>query len=185
MPENGASAGTFQRDRNPSPEKTENVQQDQAETDWEIVRKQKKKGKSKEENPVPTRDKTASGKTTSRRKFPRPKAEAVLIKTTGDNKMSYADMLKELKTKASPYDVGLKVGKIRKTRDGNLLIELRKDSKLGEVNGAIRQVVGNQMLVRPMVPTVTIELRLGGNDHRRRDQRRFYRCLNRGDSRSS
>ena len=25
---------------NPSPEKTENVQQDQAETDWEIVRKQ-------------------------------------------------------------------------------------------------------------------------------------------------
>ena len=69
--------------------------------------------------------------------------------------MTYADMLKELKTKGSPDDVKSKVGKTRKTRDGNLLIELRKDSKLGEVRGAIRQVVGNQMLVRPMVPTVT------------------------------
>ena len=93
-----------------------------------------------------------------RRKLPRPKAEAVLIKATADNKMSYTDML-ERKTKASPDDVGSKVGKIRKTRDGNLLIELRMDSKLGEVSGAIRQAVGNQMLVRPMVPTVTIELR--------------------------
>ena len=73
--------------------------------------------------------------------------------------MSYVDVLKELKTKASPDDVGSKVGKILKTRDVNLLIELRKSSKLGEVSGAIRQAVGNQMLVRSMVPTVTIELR--------------------------
>ena len=51
------------------------------------------------------------------------------------------------------------MAKIRKTRDGNLLIELRKDSKLGEVSGAIRQAVGNKMLVRPIVPTATIELR--------------------------
>ena len=103
--------------------------------------------------------KTTSRKTTSRRKLPRPKTEAVLIKASGDNKMSYADMLKELKTKTNPDNVGSKVGKIRKTGDGNLLIELQKDSKLGEVSGAIRQAVRNQMLVRPMVPTVTIELR--------------------------
>ena len=144
---NSAPTSTFQRDRNPSPDKTE------------IVRKQKRKGKSKKGNPVPTRGKTASGKTTSRRKLPRPKAEAVLITATGDNKMSYDHMLKELKTKASPDDVGSKVVKIRKIRDGNLLIELPKDSMLGEVSGAIRQAVGNQMLVRPMVPTVPIELR--------------------------
>ena len=68
-------------------------------------------------------------------------------------------MLKELKTKTSPDEVGSKVGKIRKTRDGNLLIELRKDSKLEEISGAIRQAVGVESLVRPMVPTVTIELR--------------------------
>ena len=130
---NSPPTSTFQRGRNPSPEKTENIQQHQAETDWKIVRKQMRKGKSKEENPVPTRGKTASGETTLRRKVPRPKAEAVLIKATGNNKMSYAHMLKQLKTKASPDDVGSKVGKIRKTRDGNLLIELRKDSKLEEV----------------------------------------------------
>ena len=34
---NSAPTSIFQRDRNPSPEKTENVQQDQAQTDWEIV----------------------------------------------------------------------------------------------------------------------------------------------------
>ena len=56
----------------------------------------------------------------------------VLIKASEDNKMSYADMLQELKIKASPDVVRSKVSKIRKIRDGNLLIELRKDSKLEE-----------------------------------------------------
>ena len=42
-------------------------------------------------------------------------------------------MLKELKIKASPNDIESKVGKICKTRDGNLLIELWKDSKLEKV----------------------------------------------------
>ena len=51
------------------------------------------------------------------------------------------------------------MGKIRKTRDENLLIELRKDSKLEEVSGAIRQALGNELLVGPMVPTITIKLR--------------------------
>ena len=156
---NSAPTGISQRDRTASPKKAGNVSQHKAETDWEIVRKQKRKGKTKEGNPVPTRGKMAPGKATSKRKLPRPKAEAVLIKASGDNKMSYADMLKELKTKASPDEVGSKVGKIRKTRDGNLLIELRKDSNLEEVSGAIRKAVRDELLVRPLVPTVTIELR--------------------------
>ena len=134
---NSAPTGIFQRDRTASPKKAGNVPQDKAETELGDSQKAEGKGKSKEGNPVPTRGKTASGKTTSRRKLPRPKAEAVLIKATGDNKMSYADMLKGFKTKASPDEVGSKVGKIRKTRDGNLLIQLRKDSKLEEVSGAI------------------------------------------------
>ena len=122
-------------------------------TDWEIVRKQKRRGKSKKENPVPTRGKAAPGKATLRRKLPRPKAEAVFIIGSGDNKMSYADRLNELKTKASPDEVGSKVGKIRKIGDGNLLIKLRKDSKLEEVSGVIRRAVGDELLVRPMAET--------------------------------
>ena len=106
---NTAPTSTSQRNRMPSPEKTGNVPPDPAETNWMIVRKQKRKGKSKKENPVPTRGK---------------KAETVLIKASGDNKMSYADMLKELKTNPCPDEVGSKVGKIRKSRDRKLLIEL-------------------------------------------------------------
>ena len=128
---------TSQRDRTPSPTKPGNGLQENAETDWEIVRKQKRKGKSKKENPVTIRGKAAHGKATLRRKLPRPKAEAVLIKTSADNKMFYTDMLKELKTKASPNEVGSKLGKIRKSRDVNPLIELRKDSKLEKVSAAI------------------------------------------------
>ena len=56
----------------------------------------------------------------------------VLIKASEDNKMPYADMLQELKIKASPDVVRSKVSKIHKIRDGNLHIELRKDSKLEE-----------------------------------------------------
>ena len=123
--QNSAPTSTPQRDRIPSPEKTRKVIQGQAETDWEEVRKQKRKGKSKNENSVPTRGKTALGKATLRRKLSRQKAEAVLMKVSEDNKIFYADMLKELKIKARRDDVGSKVGKIRKTKDGNLLIELR------------------------------------------------------------
>ena len=73
---NSAPTTTSQRDRTPSPAKMGNGLQEQAEPNWKIIRKQKRKGKSKKQNPVPTRDKTASGKATSRRKLPRPKAEA-------------------------------------------------------------------------------------------------------------
>ena len=51
------------------------------------------------------------------------------------------------------------MSKIRNNRDRNLLIELRRDSKLEKVSGAIREAVGDELLVRPLVPTVTIELR--------------------------
>ena len=44
---NSAPTSTSQRDRIPRPEKSGNVPQDQAETDWEVARKQKRKGKSK------------------------------------------------------------------------------------------------------------------------------------------
>ena len=40
-----------------------------------------------------------------------------------------------------------------------MLIELRKDSKIEEVSGAIQQALGGELLIRPLVPTVTIELR--------------------------
>ena len=69
-----------------------------------------------------------------------PKAEAVLIKVSEGNKISYANMLKEVKTKASPNEKRFKVGKIRKTRNGNLLIEIQKDSKLEELSGPIQEV---------------------------------------------
>ena len=59
---NSAPTSTSQRDRIPSPDKAGNVPQGQAETDWEVVRKQKRKGKSKKENPGSARGKTAPGK---------------------------------------------------------------------------------------------------------------------------
>ena len=80
---NSAPTTTSQSDRTPSPEKTENGLQEQSKTDWETARKQKRKGESKKENPVPTRGKTAPGKATSRKKLPKPKAEAVPISERG------------------------------------------------------------------------------------------------------
>ena len=56
------STSTYQRNRILSPEKTGKVPQLQAENDWEIVRKQKRKGKSTKEHPVPTRGKAAPRK---------------------------------------------------------------------------------------------------------------------------
>ena len=65
--------------------------------------------------------------------------------------MSYADMLKELKTKASLHKVGSVVGKIRKTRNGNRLIELWKDSKLEEDPGLQRHLLEEIMAAYNLV----------------------------------
>ena len=64
-----------------------------------------------------------------------------------------------MKQKASAEEVGSKVGHIRETKKGDLLIELQKGANSEEVSGAIRGAVGDQLLVRPLLPTVTMELR--------------------------
>ena len=142
--------------------------------------------RKKQEKHVPTRGKTSPGKETSRRKLPRPKAEAVLIKPSGENKMSYANMLKELKTKLSTDEVGSMVDKIRKTMNQNLLIELRKDSKLEELIGSIPRSSGRQIARKTAGSNGQhCAKRPEGNDHRRRDKRSVYRCPGRGDPGSS
>ena len=96
-----------------------------------------------------------------KRKLPRPKAEGVLVQRNADNAeaITYTELLKVVKQKASAEEVGSKVGHMRKTKKGDLLIELQKGANSEEVSGAIRRAVGDQLLVRPLLPTVTMELR--------------------------
>ena len=94
----------------------------------------KREKEKQERKSCPNKRKMARGKATSRRKLQRPKAEAVPLKASRDNKIFYADMLKKLKTKASPDEVGSMVGKIS---DRILLLDVQKDSKLEEESGAI------------------------------------------------
>ena len=64
-----------------------------------------------------------------------------------------------MKQKAGAEEVGSKVGHIQETKKGDLLIELQKGANSEEVSGAIRRAVGDQLLVRPLLPIVTTELR--------------------------
>ncbi|XP_037931264.1 uncharacterized protein LOC119666062 [Teleopsis dalmanni] len=77
---------------------------------WQLV--QKKKGKT-----VPNLDLI---------KAPRVKPEAILISKTADK--SYAEMLKIIKTKPELQEFGKNVNKIRKTKEGEILIQLTKEA---------------------------------------------------------
>ena len=94
------------------------------------------------------------------RKTERPKrfrSEAVLIKPTEG--VSYAVILKNLKSCVNPEELGVKIGGIRETRTKDLLVEVKCTAEdRGRLDSAFRDVVGKCGSVRHLVRTVEVEI---------------------------
>lgn len=87
----------------------------------------------------------------------RARPEAVLIKPKVQG-LTYADMLKRIKQGEDAKDVAPKVSKIRKTKDGHLLIELQKGVKADSVESALKGAIQDSGEIRRLSPTVTLEV---------------------------
>ena len=73
--------------------------------------------------------------------------------------VSYAAILKNLKCRVSPKELGVKIGGIQKTRTKGLQVKVKCAAEdRGKPDSAFRDVVGESGLVRHVVPTVKLEI---------------------------
>lgn len=126
---------------------TDNLEKETgAETEWkEVGRRGEKKNKKK----------MKEGEGATKRQIKRRLPEAVAVKI--NNEMSYANVLRQLKTKVDPDKMGLQVSGIRKTRAGEILIELKNGSgKAEELRTNVAAALGDGATVRTLDRTVSL-----------------------------
>ena len=96
----------------------------------------------------------------SPKKLERPKrahTEVVIIKPLEG--VSYAAILKNLKSRVNPKELGVKIRGIRETRMKNLLVEVKCAAEdRGRLNSAFCDAVGESRSVRHRVPTIEVKI---------------------------
>ncbi|XP_037929292.1 uncharacterized protein LOC119663761 [Teleopsis dalmanni] len=90
----------------------------------------------------------------------RPRADAIIIEKM-EKEMSYAEILRTVKSNEQLKNLGNKVKKLRRTQKGDLLIELKKSEKAAanECCAAIEKVLENVAKVNLRSHNVTIQCR--------------------------
>nr|XP_034192272.1 uncharacterized protein LOC117609742 [Osmia lignaria] len=131
---------------------------DSAELGWITVHSRKRKQGS---TPSSTADGKAVevGKKKKRKPQARRKAEAILLKPSGGK--TFAEVLGTIRKSVKPEDCGAEVRSIRRTRAGELLLELRNTSpnaRLGFID-ALKKAVREGGDVRELIPKDRIEIR--------------------------
>ena len=90
-------------------------------------------------------------------KAPRP--DALVIRANSE--ISYADILKKVKTEAKLNTLGKNVKSIRMSATGNLILELSKSVRenLVEFREAVKDVFGNDAAVRSVAQEIIMDIR--------------------------
>lgn len=104
-------------------------------------------------HPSDTTQKNRKGK---RKVRPRPKALLVKVE---ENK-TFAEVLNKIRKNANPEDLQTEINSVRRTRSGDLLLELGKNTK--NESGfceALKGILGPSATVRNLEPKTTIEIR--------------------------
>lgn len=131
---------------------------------WEIVgyknkKKEEKKlvnNKRKDEEESRLGKKNTEGKenNSTTGKAP-PKTEAIIVKTT--EKRTFADLFKTLKSEAGTKMEGIRM--VRKSRGGDLIIEMEKGTKGAELENIVKNTLGEEHKVRRVAPKNFYEIK--------------------------
>lgn len=122
-------------------EKTKNVVNTEDDNAWSIVERKKRNRNNNKGN----------------KNFIKGKCETVTINAGGS---SYADILKEMKNTIKPDKIGVGIKKIRKTNDGNVLIEMTKgEGQARKLESAIKESFGNNLEVQTVVEKYLLDIR--------------------------
>lgn len=127
---------------------------------WTVVDKNKKEmerrqasKKKKEEEEAARRKREETKERAKKDKIPR--TEAIVVKATESR--TFADLFKKLKNEAGGKMDGIQT--VRKSRGGDLIIEMEKDVNGGGLEKVVRETLGEDHRVRRMTPKVTFEIR--------------------------
>jgi hypothetical protein len=122
----------------------------------DVVRKKKPAAHRKREA-----EKRKPDVVTPRRKIePKHRLDAIVVKTNDGSQSSYAQALQKIKKEVAIPDSQIEVHSIRRTKAGELMLQLKKGSTqterlVKEITGAL----GEGATVRKLVPTCAIEIR--------------------------
>lgn len=113
-------------------------------SEWTKVEKKKHKAKEKAKK---------------RQRLKRTRPDALIIAKTSEG--SYADILRKVKSDPKLQELGENVALIRRTRTGQLLIELSKssESKSEEYQGLVKEALGEDATVRSLTQETILECR--------------------------
>uniref|UniRef100_A0A6M2DQ35 Putative myosin-2 heavy chain-like protein panstrongylus lignarius n=1 Tax=Xenopsylla cheopis TaxID=163159 RepID=A0A6M2DQ35_XENCH len=125
---------------------------------WQQVsRKKKKKQVSCDNGASSGEDAPANNLLKPNKKRRKARTQAILIKPSSGR--TYADILKDIKGKVKPEEIGIDVKSIRQTKEGGVLLEINKmsggNSAFAE---AIRTAVGDKGTIKQLTPMTTIEI---------------------------
>ena len=116
------------------------------EEEWVVVPSKKHLRKKREKKPCKTPEQPR-----------RARPEAVLIKPAEG--MSYATILRELKKRVNPDELGATVQGIREMRSKDLLVEMKCSAKSrGRLDTAFKEVIGARGTVRHLIPRIEVEI---------------------------
>lgn len=122
----------------------ENVVAAGSHTSWQVVGKRKGKSGSKSRS--------------EKRKFirRRNKGEALIVKASDD---SYAEVLRTMRTNPDLKELGENVQKIRRTRNGEMILELKRDLKANSSSykELTEKAMGGKVEVRALCPEATLQ----------------------------
>ncbi|XP_062538498.1 uncharacterized protein LOC134206792 [Armigeres subalbatus] len=112
---------------------------------WQVVQKKTKKNRI-----------NASERQNVIKRSVKKKGEAILVKTSEEG---YLEVLRTIRTAPELKDFGADVQKIRRTRAGDMIFELKKDSKnkSSSYKELTERVVGDKAQVRAMAPELNLQ----------------------------
>lgn len=119
------------------------------ETQWQVVRNKTKKNRT--DHGV-----NAGGRPKSINRRIKKKGEAIVVKTSEEG---YLEVLRTMRTAPELKDFGDDVQKVRRTRSGDMIFELKKDSKnkSSSYKELAEKVVGDIAQIRAMTPEVALQ----------------------------
>ncbi|XP_046681479.1 uncharacterized protein LOC124368248 [Homalodisca vitripennis] len=116
------------------------------------------KGKKKVQVSEPVKETPSkTSRKPSRPRLKKPRPEAILIKPLGGR--SFADVLGQIKTQAKPEETETTIKSIRRTQNGDVLLELGKSRDKDGFAASLKAALGDKGSIRTLQPRCSVEIR--------------------------
>ncbi|XP_053945758.1 uncharacterized protein LOC128855129 [Anastrepha ludens] len=124
-----------------------------------VINKKNRKGNNNKSPKIDGKQRDEANTRGNRRRQRPPRKDAIVVKSVGN--VSYADILKRVKTEPCLQELNSKVYGVKKTANGDLLLVLERssDPNTQKINEAVKAALGDVVEVRALTELHQIEIR--------------------------